>query len=238
MFVVATLYKFVDLPDCHTLRTSLYTMMDELELKGTIILAHEGINGTIAGSRKAIDQLLRFFALDARFRELEYKESLSAEIPFKLLKVCVKKEIVTLKEKVDMRQNAGIYVDAKAWNELLLDPTVTVIDVRNNFEVALGSFKNAINPKTKAFSDFPAFVKTNLSPALHKKIAMSCTGGIRCEKASSLMKAMGFNEVFQLKGGILQYLHDTPIDHSLWHGQCFVFDERIALDHTLRRSSI
>ena len=233
MVVVATLYKFVALPDCHALRASLYALMNKLAIKGTILLAHEGINGTIAGRREAIDQVLRFFALDARFLGLEYKESHADNIPFRLLKIAVKNEIVTLKEKVDPSKTVGTYVDAKTWNKLLLDPAVTVIDVRNDFEVSLGTFTNAINPKTKAFSDFPDFVKTNLSPSVHKKIAMSCTGGIRCEKASSLMKAMGFVEVFQLKGGILQYLRDTPIDESLWQGECFVFDNRIALDHNL-----
>lgn len=234
MIVVAALYKFVNIADTLTLRERLLTLMRDVALKGTLIIAREGINGTVAGSREGIDTLKAFLDDDGRFGGLEYKESLCDEQPFKFSKVTIKPEIVTLKVDVDPIQNVGTYVDAAAWNRLLEDPEVTVVDVRNDFEVNLGSFKNAINPQTKAFSDFPAFVRENLSPQVHKKIAMACTGGIRCEKASSLMKMMGFDEVYHLKGGILQYLHDTPPEKSLWHGECFVFDERITVDHDLK----
>lgn len=237
MIVVAALYKFVALPDRVELRERLLALMHAHDIRGTILLAHEGINGTVAGSRHAIDQLKTFLVSDNRFNGIEYKESFTDEMPFKRIKVSIKKEIVTLKADVDPTKVVGTYVDAKQWNELLNDPEVTVIDVRNDFEVKMGTFKNAINPETNAFSDFPAFVKNKLSPSTNKKIAMSCTGGIRCEKASSLMKSMGFDEVYHLKGGVLQYLEDTPQEESLWHGECFVFDHRIALDHDLKPKS-
>ncbi len=236
MIVVAALYKFVRITDTRLVREQLFDLMHAQGIKGTIILAEEGINGTVAGTREAIDTLKNYFARDERFSDgIEYKESFTVARPFKRLKVSVKKEIVTLKVAgVDPTTQAGTYVDAQEWNRLLNDPAVTVIDVRNDFEVGMGTFKNALNPKTHAFSDFPEFVRANLSPDRHKKIAMSCTGGIRCEKASALMKTMGFEEVFHLKGGVLKYLEDTPAEESLWQGECFVFDERIALDHDLK----
>lgn len=235
MFVVAALYKFVRIEDCPALKEALLAVMRANSIKGTIIVAQEGINGTIHGRREAINAFKSFLIRDDRFRELEYKESFVDYEPFKLLKVSVKKEIVTMKQpQVDPTKTVGTYVNAQEWNRLLHDPAVTVIDVRNDFEVKMGSFKNAVNPETQFFSDFPAFVKENLSPLVHKKIAMSCTGGIRCEKASSYMKEQGFTEVYHLKGGILQYLEDTPQEESLWQGECFVFDERIALDHALK----
>lgn len=234
MIVVAAFYKFSHLDDCPNLRTKLVQLMDGNSIKGTIIVAEEGINATVAGDRAAVDNLKKFLEADGRFVGLEYKESFADANPFKLRKVLIKREIVTMKQPdADPRKSVGTYVDSSRWNELLADPDVMVIDVRNDFEVAMGSFENAKNPKTKFFSDFPAYVKNNLSPAIHKKIAMSCTGGIRCEKASAYMKQQGFSEVYHLKGGVLQYLKDMPKDQSKWIGSCFVFDERIAVDHDL-----
>lgn len=234
MIVIAAFYKFTDLDDRGTIRSVLMNLMREVGIKGTIILAREGINGTVAGNRAAIDRLKEFFADDERFLGIEYKESFAETLPFKRTKIHHKPEIVTLgRPDINPNKISGVYVSPQEWNELICNPQVTVLDVRNDFEVKLGTFHNAINPKTSTFRDFTTFVEQNLSPAIHKKIAISCTGGIRCEKASALMKTMGFEEVFHLKGGILAYLKDTPKDKSLWRGECFVFDERVTLDHDL-----
>lgn len=233
MKVVAAFYQFIHRDDSEAVRQQLLSACHNLGIVGTILLGAEGINGTVAGSRAAIDALQTLLA-NSGFLSLEYKESFAEQNPFDHLKIKIKPEIVTMKRPdVDPTQIVGTYVDAQEWNRLLNDPEVVVIDVRNDFEVEQGSFVNAINPKTQAFSDFPDFVARNLSPERHRKIAMSCTGGIRCEKASSLMKSMGFAEVYHLKGGILQYLHDTPKAESLWRGECFIFDKRRALDHDL-----
>lgn len=231
MFVIAAFYQFSSIEDPSNLRAKLKKLMLELGIKGTLILAHEGINATVAGDRQSIYALKRFL-IGEGFDNLEYKESFSHQVPFKRLKVHFKKEIVTLGVLVDPK-NFGTYVEPKDWNKLVSNPEVTCLDVRNDFEVQIGTFKNAINPKTKVFRDFPAFVKENLLPNTHKKIAMSCTGGIRCEKASALLKEMGFPEVYHLKGGILKYLEEIPKEESLWQGECFVFDERIAVNHNL-----
>jgi|SRR5579871_1590248 len=234
MNVIAALYKFVRIADTAALKDALTFLLKGENIKGTIIVAQEGINGTVAGTRLAIDQLKSYLAKDERFLGMEYKESFAPICPFKRLKVKIKQEIVTLGcEGIDPVDDAGVLVDAQQWNALLSDPEVTIIDVRNDFEVALGSFENAVNPNTKNFGEFPRFVDKHLSPSTNKKIAMACTGGIRCEKASSYLKQVGFQTVYQLKGGILQYLRDTPKEESKWRGQCFVFDERIALNHDL-----
>lgn len=230
MFVVATFYHFSKIEDPQALAAKLKKIMLELGIKGTFIIAHEGLNATISGTRASIDELNQFLLKD--FLISEYKESVATKDPFKRLKVHFKKEIVTLGVSVDPN-NAGAYVEPKDWNRLICDPDVICLDVRNDFEVKLGTFKHAINPHTKVFRDFPNFVKENLCPNTHKKIAMSCTGGIRCEKASAMMKEMGFSEVFHLKGGILKYLEEIPETESLWQGDCFVFDERIAVNHRL-----
>ncbi|HXW53753.1 MAG TPA: rhodanese-related sulfurtransferase [Myxococcota bacterium] len=234
MIVVAALYRFTRISNVEETRSSLERLLQAGGVKGTVIIAEEGLNGTVAGERASIDVLRSFLQADQRFAGMEYKESFADVRPFKRLKVKVKNEIVTMGwDPIDPGAAAGTHVDAHTWNELLNDPKVTVIDVRNDFEVAMGSFKNAINPNTKKFSDFSHFVQRHLSPTNNKIIAMSCTGGIRCEKASSFLKAQGFPEVYQLKGGILQYLQDTPKDQSLWYGDCFVFDDRVALNHDL-----
>ncbi len=235
MIVVAAIYKFTNIIDKLHLKSSVDRILKNSSIKGTVIIADEGLNATIAGTRTAINEFKTFLLGDIRFLGMEYKESLADHCPFKRLKVKIKNEIVTM--GCAYTNPCGVHVDAHVWNELLNNPNVTVIDVRNAFEVAMGTFKNALNPNTKAFSDFPEFVRQHLFPSQDKIIAMSCTGGIRCEKASSFLLANGFLEVYQLKGGILQYLHDVPQDKSLWQGNCFVFDDRVALNHQLAPES-
>ena len=229
---VAALYQFTPLPDFRELQPRLKTLCDQEQIKGILLLAEEGINGTVAGSREAIDKLRSF--LQSRFNALEYKESWADEMPFHRMKVRLKKEIVTLGvEGVDPTKKVGTYLSPRQWDALLQDPEVILIDTRNDYEVGIGTFKNAINPKTKTFRQFPKFVQENFNPQNHKKIAMFCTGGIRCEKASSYMLEQGFENVYHLKGGILKYLEETPQDQSLWEGECFVFDHRVGVKHGL-----
>lgn len=232
--VVATFYKFVRLPDFAEKRVPLLTHCNEQDVKGTILLAAEGINGTIAGSSQAIDSILSVLRSDPRLVDLEHKESYADSPPFDRMKVRLKKEIVTLGlPEVDPSDRVGTYVSPQEWNALISDPEVTVIDTRNDYEVSIGSFKGAQNPKTASFRHFPDYVRNHLDPTKHKKVAMFCTGGIRCEKATSFMKAQGFQEVYHLKGGILKYLEEVPEQESLWQGECFVFDQRVAVDHGL-----
>jgi UPF0176 protein len=232
--VVATLYKFVRLPDFAEKQQPLLSCCQSHGIKGTLLLAEEGINGTIAGSQAAIDAILSFLRADHRFADLEHKESLADVQPFDRLKVRLKSEIVTLGvPEADPNVQVGTYVAPKDWNALIADPEVTVIDTRNDYEVSIGSFQGAENPQTRSFRQFPDYVRTQLDPAQHKKVALFCTGGIRCEKASAFMLAQGFEEVYHLKGGILKYLEEVPTDESLWEGECFVFDQRVAVQHGL-----
>jgi UPF0176 protein len=232
--VVAALYKFVTLTDYVQLREPVHEVMLTKQVKGTLLLAEEGINGTIAGSREGIDAVLAFLKADARFAELDHKESYCEEQPFYRTKVKLKKEIVTLGVPgVDPNKQVGTYVDPKDWNALISDPDVVLIDTRNDYEVGIGTFTHAVDPKTKSFREFPAYVRQNFDPARHKKVAMFCTGGIRCEKASSFMLNEGFEEVYHLKGGILKYLEEVPQEDSLWQGDCFVFDNRVTVRHDL-----
>ena len=232
--VVATFYKFVRLPDFAEKRDSLLSYCEAQGIKGTILLAAEGINGTIAGSRQAIDSVLCFLRSDPRLVDLEHKESYADSGPFDRMKVRLKKEIVTLGlPEINPSDRVGTYVSPKEWNELISDPEVTVIDTRNDYEVSIGTFKGAQNPKTPSFRQFPDYVRKHLDPTKHKKVAMFCTGGIRCEKATSFMMAQGFQEVYHLNGGILKYLEEVPEDESLWQGECFVFDQRVAVDQEL-----
>jgi UPF0176 protein len=233
MTVVATFYKFVPLADYADKKNSLLSFCRERDIKGTILLAQEGINGTIWGTRQGIDAVLALLRSDSRLADLEHKESYTESSPFQRMKVKLKKEIVTLGlPEVDPNQKVGTYVDAKDWNQLISDPEVFVIDTRNEYEVDLGTFKRAINPQTDSFREFPEYVEHNFDPAKHKKVAMFCTGGIRCEKASSLMLSKGFQEVYHLKGGILKYLEEVPPEESLWEGECFVFDDRITVKNS------
>jgi UPF0176 protein len=232
--VVATLYKFVKMPDFADKKDPLLSYCQSQGIKGTILLAAEGINGTIAGSRAGIDSVLAFLRSDPRLADLEHKESYTDIQPFERMKVRLKAEIVTMGlPEVDPNNQVGTYVSPQEWNDLISDPEVIVIDTRNDYEVNIGTFKNAQNPKTKSFREFPEYVSNNLDPNQHKKVALFCTGGIRCEKASSLMLSQGFAQVYHLKGGILKYLESVPAEESLWEGECFVFDDRVAIRHGL-----
>jgi UPF0176 protein len=237
---VAAFYQFAALPDYRELREPLRAICAGLELKGSVLLAHEGINGTIAGRADAIDafveELRRGALFGGRLNNLELKFSQSAAMPFGRLKVRLKKEIVTLGDaEVDPTRQVGIYVDPADWNALMSEPDTLVIDTRNAFEVAMGSFEGAVDPGIRSFGQFKDFAARKLDPAKHRRIAMFCTGGIRCEKASAYLLSRGFSEVYHLKGGILRYLEGVPEDESRWRGECFVFDERVALGHGLRQ---
>ncbi|QEA38437.1 rhodanese-related sulfurtransferase [Pistricoccus aurantiacus] len=232
--VVAALYKFAALDDFEALREPLRQQMLEHDVKGTLLLAREGINGTVSGTRQGIDALLDWLRADPRLRDLDHKESCCDEHPFYRTKVKLKKEIVTLGiEGVDPNEQVGTYVEPEDWNALIADPEVLVIDTRNAYEVAIGSFEGAIDPRTTSFREFPEHVQAHYDPARHRKVAMFCTGGIRCEKASSFMLREGFEEVYHLKGGVLNYLERVPEEQSLWRGQCFVFDNRVTVRHDL-----
>ncbi len=236
--VVATFYKFVRLEDCSHLQQSLIAYCQQQEIKGTILLATEGINGTIAGTRNNIDAVLAWLRADSRFADLEYKESSTEFPPFQRMKVKIKKEIVTFdKPEVNPSQQVGTYVKPSDWNQVITDPETIVIDTRNDYEVNIGTFQGAINPKTESFRQFSEYANQNLDPHKHSKVAMFCTGGIRCEKASSYLISKGFKEVYHLKGGILKYIAEIPPEKSLWQGECFVFDERVTVKHGLEKGT-
>lgn len=232
--VVAALYQFVTLHDFEALREPLLLEMQRLDVKGTLLLANEGINGTVSATRGGIDALLGWLKQDSRFAALEHKESYCDAHPFYRTKVKLKREIVTMGvPDVDPNRRVGTYVEPENWNSLIDDPEVLVIDTRNDYEVAIGSFEGAVDPRTKSFREFPDYVKQHYDPSRHKKVAMFCTGGIRCEKASSFMLNEGFEEVFHLKGGILSYLEKVPETQTRWRGDCFVFDNRVTVRHDL-----
>ena len=232
--VVAALYKFVTLTDYVALREPLLQVLLDHDIKGSLLLAEEGINGTVSGSRAAIDALFAWFKTDPRLADVDHKESCCDEQPFYRTKVKLKKEIVTLGVPgVNPNLQVGTYVEPKDWNALIDDPEVLLIDTRNDYEVAIGTFNGAIDTQTTAFSEFPDFIKAHFNPQQHKKVAMFCTGGIRCEKASSFMLGQGFAEVFHLKGGILKYLEEVPQEQTRWQGDCFVFDNRVTVRHDL-----
>ncbi|MFN4794723.1 MAG: rhodanese-related sulfurtransferase [Pseudanabaena sp.] len=227
-FVVATFYHFADLADYKSMRPPITDFCNRHDLKGVILLAQEGINSTIAGSREGIDALLSYLRSDLRLQNLEYKETTSDVMPYNKLRVRLKKELVKFGvSDIDPSKEVGTYVDPQDWNQLISDPNVLVIDTRNIYEVEFGTFKGAIDPNLDFFYEFPKYVEDNLSNNKQQKIAMFCTGGIRCEKASAYMLAKGFDEVYHLKGGILKYLAEVPPEESLWKGECFVFDDRI-----------
>jgi UPF0176 protein len=237
---VAAFYQFTGLPDYRALREPLRAMCAAHSVKGSVLLAHEGINGTLAGRPEVIDAVveeLQHGALFAgRLHDLELKFSTSAAMPFQRLKVRLKKEIVTLgDDSADPTRRVGTYVAARDWNALIASPDTLLLDTRNAFEVAMGTFDGARDPGIRSFGQFRDFVAQQLDPAKHRRIAMFCTGGIRCEKASSLLLARGFAEVYHLKGGILKYLEEVSEPDSRWRGECFVFDERIALGHGLKQ---
>jgi UPF0176 protein len=234
--VVCALYKFVTLDDYQTMKQPLLDFMLKNEVRGTLLLAKEGFNGTVAGSRAGIDALLAYLKSDPRLAELSYKESYTNNAPFMRSRVKLKREIVTMGvEGIDPKRVVGTYVKPKDWNQLISAPDVLLVDTRNDYEVQVGTFKHAINPKTDSFREFPDYVKTHLDPQKHKKVAMFCTGGIRCEKSTAFLKEQGFEEVYHLEGGILKYLEDVPEEESLWQGDCFVFDDRVTVNHKLEK---
>ena len=234
--IVAALYKFVALEDFHQLREPLLDRCIAAGTRGTLLLAREGINGTIAGSREALDEVLAYLRSDPRLADLEHKESVDDHMPFYRMKVKVKKEIVTMGVPgIDPNQRVGTYVRPRDWNELVNDPEVLLIDTRNDYEYGIGTFRGALDPRTTTFREFPAYVRATLDPRKHKKVAMFCTGGIRCEKASAFMLKEGFEEVYHLQGGILKYLEEVPEQDSTWEGECFVFDNRVAVNHRLEK---
>jgi len=234
--IVAALYHFAPLDDYKAIREPLQAFCDGHEIKGALLLASEGINGTVAGSRQDIDDLLAYLHSDPRLKDLEHKESETNHRPFYRMKVKLKKEIVTLGiEGVNPNVCVGTYVEPKDWNAIISDPDVLVLDTRNDYEYEIGTFKGAVDPHTDTFREFPEYVEKNCNPKKHKKVAMFCTGGIRCEKASSFMLQQGYEEVFHLKGGILKYLEEVTEDDSLWEGECFVFDDRTAVKHGLQQ---
>jgi len=237
-YLTTAMYHFVSLPHFKDLREPLLNFCISQSIKGTLLLADEGINGTVAGSEKSILELLEYLKNDSlfegNFKNLAHKESWSDKHPFYRMKVKLKKEIVTLGiPGVSPTKMVGQYVKPQDWNKIISDPEVVLIDTRNDYEYAIGTFKNAINPKTATFREFPEYVKTHFDPKKHKKVAMFCTGGIRCEKASSYMMSEGFDQVYHLEGGILKYLEEVSPDKSLWQGECFVFDQRVAIRHGL-----
>ena len=236
--IVAAMYKFVRLPDDVELRASLLDYCKRQGIKGTILLAEEGINGTVAGSREAIDALMSHLKSDTRLNDLEHKESIHSETPFHRMKVNLKKEIVTMGVRgVDPTQTSGTRVEPRDWNDLITDPDLLLIDTRNQYEYEIGTFNKAVSPETESFTEFPAYVKKHLDPEKHKKVAMFCTGGIRCEKASAYMLSLGFEKVYQLQGGILKYLEEIKPEATLWQGECFVFDGRVAVNGQLKKGS-
>lgn len=231
---ILALYQFVRIDRPASLQGELLSLCKKLSIKGTILLGTEGINGTVSGSAQSIQALRDYFKASPYFSDLVAKLSYADDHPFYRMKVKLKQEIVTIGQAcANPLKQVGTYIEPKAWNDLISDPEVILLDTRNDYEVEVGTFKNALDPKTTNFREFPDYVEKNLDPKKHKKIAMFCTGGIRCEKASSYMLAQGFEEVYHLKGGILQYLEDVPADQSLWEGECFVFDNRVTVNHDL-----
>ena len=234
--IIASFYKFISLVDYETMREPMLEKMREIKLKGTIILAEEGINGGFAGSREQMEAFYQYMHSDSRLADLNFKETFDENNPFDKAKVKLRKEIVTMGvQGVNPLESPGTYLNPAQWHELIQDPEVVLIDTRNDYEFDLGTFKNAINPKMENFREFPEYVQQHLSDKKDKKIAMFCTGGIRCEKTTAYMKEQGFQQVYQLHDGILNYIESIPQDDSLWEGQCFVFDDRVAVDQKLER---
>lgn len=231
--VICTFYHFVPLPDYHSLQDQLKQLCDQWQIKGTILLAPEGINSTIAGTREGIDAVISFLQGDDRFCTLETKEGRTDVIPFGKMKVRLKQEIIRMGvEDLNPLHQRGTYIDPQDWNDLISDPDVLLIDTRNQYEVELGTFAGAVNPQIDSFGEFPLYVQEQVKPLAPPKVAMFCTGGIRCEKATAYFLHQGFAQVYHLKGGILKYLETIPPDRSLWQGKCFVFDERGTVDHS------
>lgn len=237
-YICAALYKFVELDNYQELREPLLDVMLAHQVKGTLLLAREGINGTICGTREQLDNVLAHLRADPRLQDIDHKESPSDGQAFYRTKVKLKKEIVTMGvDWIDPKKTVGHYVEAKDWNALISDPEVLLIDTRNDYEFAVGTFAGAINPKTETFREFPEYVAAHLDKTKHKKVAMFCTGGIRCEKSTAYLNELGFDSVYHLKGGILKYLEEVPAEDSLWQGECFVFDQRVTVKHGLEQGT-
>lgn len=233
-YVIAAFYRFAPLEQHELLKPALLQLMQEQGIKGTIILASEGANGTFCGERAGVEMLYAHLRAIPGLQELGFRETFDVENPFAKAKVKLRREIVTLGvDTIDPTAQTGQHVSPEEWNVLLKDPDVVVVDTRNDYEVKLGTFDGAINPQTDNFRDFPEYVKTQLADKKDRKIAMFCTGGIRCEKSTAYLLQQGFKQVYQLDGGILNYMASIPEDQSAWRGSCFVFDERVALDHSL-----
>mgnify|MGYP002628305728 CR=1 FL=1 len=235
MFIVAALYHFTRFADPAALRGPLVDLASAQGIKGSLLLAHEGINGTVAGSRGGIDAVLAHIRALPGCADLEWKEAEAEKIPFGRLKVRLKREIVTMGQPdIDPKACVGHYVAPQDWNELIQAPDVAVIDTRNDYEVSIGTFQGSVDPETRTFSEFPAWWEANKDRFHNKRIAMFCTGGIRCEKSTNYLLGQGVTEVFHLRGGILKYLEEVPEQESLWQGECFVFDERVSVGHGLK----
>lgn len=233
-YLVTAMYKFTTLENYTEMRNPLLEVMEKNDIRGTLLLAREGINGTVSGKKEGTDNLLAYLKSDPRLADLDYKISYHEHHPFYRTKVKLKREIVTMGvEGIDPRRVVGTYVKPEDWNDLITDPDTILIDTRNEYETSIGSFKNAVFPPIHSFREFPDFVNKNLIRGKHKKVAMFCTGGIRCEKSTAYLKSLGFDEVYHLKGGILKYLEDVPEEDSLWEGECFVFDNRVTVKHSL-----
>lgn len=234
MYIVCALYHFTPFPDHAALRDPLLSLAKSNGVTGTLLLAKEGINGTIAGSRQGIDAMLAHIRALPGCADLDWKESTAADQPFARMKVKLKKEIVTLGQPdVDPRAKVGHYVEPQDWNDLIRSPDVALIDTRNEYEIAIGTFEGAIDPETTSFREFPAWWEANKERFHNKRIAMFCTGGIRCEKSTNYLLGLGVEDVYHLKGGILKYLEEVPQDDSTWQGECFVFDGRVSVGHGL-----
>lgn len=233
--LVAAFYKFIQLDDLESLQERIESCCQENNVFGIVLLAHEGINSTIAGTREGVGKVLEFIRQDSRFADLQWKESCATKQPFRKLRVRLKKEIVTLGiPGVDPNQLVGTYIKPSEWNALISDPDVFVIDTRNHYETEIGTFKGAVDPGLDSFSQLPAWLEKKIKSGEQPRVAMFCTGGIRCEKSTAFLKQAGVKEVYHLEGGILKYLEEVPEDESLWEGECFVFDQRVAVGHGLK----
>lgn len=239
VFTVAALYRFAKLPQFEALREPLTELCNKHDVRGTLLLASEGINGTVAGTEAGIAALIDYIEAIPELKGLELKYSTASKLPFYRLKIKLKREIVTMGvEGIDPLQSVGTYVAAEDWNDLISDENTILVDTRNDYEYAIGTFEGAIDPCTTTFREFPEWVEQHRDELEGKKIAMFCTGGIRCEKATAFVKGLGFDDVYHLKGGILKYLEDIPAEQSMWEGECFVFDERVSVGHGLVEGDI